>query len=115
MEDAERAAQGERKRSFLEVNAIEISETLLGGEIAMQMMFSGVKRARHVRNLVIGILGAGLRCEPGVRRLADTEFALRHDAVGLTLRGVQPSFSERVVTPDPVAGLPHVAFVPRPS
>lgn len=114
MEAAERAAQGERRRSFLEVSAVEVLETLVGPDTAMKMLFYGVKRARHVHNLVIGVLGTGLRCEPGVRRLADTEFELHHDAVGLTIRGIHPSFSERVVTSDLVAGPPHVAFVPRP-
>jgi gas vesicle operon resressor len=115
MEAAERAVQGNRKKSFLELNAFEVLDMLVGAEKATQMFFYGVKRARHVGNLVIGLLGPGLGCAAGVRRMADTELALHRDEVGLIIRGVRPSFSSYVVTPDLAAGPPHVAFVPRPS
>jgi len=115
MVEAERAVQGNRKKTFLEVTAFEVFETLLGVEKALQMFFYGVKRTRHVGNLGIGLLGPGLACAAGVRRLADTEFALHRDEVGLIIRGVRPSFSSYVVTGDLEAGPPHVAFVPRPS
>jgi hypothetical protein len=115
MEEAERAAQGSRKRSFLEFHAFEVLDMLVGGDKAAQMFFYGVKRARHVGNLVIGLLGPGLRCAAAVRRMADTEFELHHDEVGLIIRGVRPSFPSYVVTRDLPAGRPHVAFVPRPT
>jgi len=115
MEEAERAVQGNRKKSFLELNAFEVLDTLAGGERATQMFFYGVKRARHVGNLVIGLLGPGLGCAAGVRRMEDTEFKLHRDEVGLIIRGVRPSFSSYVVTGDLLGGPPHVAFVPPPS
>jgi hypothetical protein len=115
MEAAERAAQGSRKRSFLEFNAFELLDTLVGGDQATRMILYGVKRARHVGNLVIGLLGPGLRCAAGVRRMADTEFELHRDDVGLIVRGIRPAFSSCVVTPDLHAGPPHAALVPRPS
>ena len=112
MEEAERAAQGTRQKSFLELNAFEVLDVLVGGDKAAQMFFYGVKRARHVGNLVIGLLGPGLRCSAAVRRMADTEFELHHDEVGLIIRGVRPSFPSCVVTSNFQAGRPHVAFVP---
>jgi hypothetical protein len=115
MEEAERVVQGVRKKPFLEVMAFEVFETLMGVDKALQMFYYGVKRTRHVGNLGIGLLGPGLRCAAGVRRLADTEFELHRDEVGLIIRGVRPSFSSYVVTEDRVARSPHVAFVPRPS
>jgi len=115
MVEAERVVQGGRKKAFLEVTAFEVFETLLGVDKALQMFFYGVKRTRAIGNLGIGLLGPGLGCAAGVRRLADTEFELHRDEVGLIIRGVRPSFSSCVVTGDLQAGPPHVAFVPRPS
>jgi len=115
MEAAERAAAGNRRKSFLELNAIEVADTLAGGEEASRMFLYGVKRARSVGNLVIGLLSPGVHCAPVIRRMADTKFALHRDEVGLVIRGQRPSFASYVVTGDPTAGEPHVAFVPRPS
>ena len=115
MENAERAAQGHRKKSFLELMTFEVADTLMGSETAAKMFFYGVKRARSVGNLVIGLLGPGVGCEDAVRRMADTRFALHRDEVGLVIRGIRPSFPSHVVTRDLVAGPPHVDFVPRPS
>jgi hypothetical protein len=112
---AERAAQGGHKRPFIESNAFETIDTLMGPETALRMFFHGIKRARMVQNLVIGLLGPGLGCAAGVRRMADAEFALHREEVGLIIRGVRPSFPSCVVTEDPVLGRPHVAFVPKPA
>jgi len=112
---AERAAQGGRGRPIIEVVAFEVFDTLMGSENAVKAFFHGVKRTRQLGNLGIGILGPGLGCAAAVRRMADTEFSLRRDEVGLIIRGVRPSFSSFVVTADSVAGRPHVAFVPRPT
>jgi len=115
MEAAEKAVQGQRKRSFLEFHAIEVLDTLVGGEKARKMYFSGVKRARAVHNLVIGLLAPGVECAAAVRSMADTKFALRREEMGLIIQGLRPSFPSYVVTADLVAGPPHVAFVPSPS
>jgi GvpD gas vesicle protein len=112
---AEKAAQGNRKKSFLELNAFEIVDTLVGEEQAKKMFFYGIKRAKNVHNLVIGLLAPGVTCGAAVRRMADMEFELHREDVGLIIRGVRPSFSSCVVTADPQRGAPHVAFVPRPS
>ncbi len=112
---AERAAQGTRGKPYLELTAFEIFETLMGAERAGQLYFFGVKRARQLGNLVVGILGPGLGCAPGVRRMADTEFELRRDDVGLVIRGLRPAFASHVVAPDAHLGAPHVSFVPRPA
>jgi hypothetical protein len=115
METAEKAAQGQRKKSFLEFHAIEVLDTLVGGEKAKKMYFTGVKRARSVGNLVIGLLAPGVECAAAVRRMADTKFSLRREEVGLIIQGLRPSFPSYVVTGDLAAGPPHVAFVPRPA
>jgi hypothetical protein len=112
---AERAVQGHHTKPFIELVAFEVFETLMGAEPAMRTYFHGVKRTRQMGNLGIGLLGPGLGCAAGVRRMADTEFELRREEVGLIIRGVRPSFSSCVVTGDPQAGPPHVAFVPKPS
>jgi hypothetical protein len=115
MEAAERAAQGGRKRSFLEVMSFEVADTLVGTEQALKMFFYGIKRARHVRNLVIGVLRPGIGSAPGVRGMADTEFAVYRNEVGLVIRGVRPRFPAHLVSPDPARGAPHVVFAPQPS
>jgi len=112
---AERAVQGNRKKPFVELTAFETFETLMGADQAMPLFYYGTKRTRQMGNLGVGLLGPGLGCAAGVRRMADTEFELHRDAVGLIIRGVRPVFSSYVVTDDPHDGAPHVAFVPRPS
>jgi hypothetical protein len=115
MAEAEKAAQGGRKKSFLELTAFEVFDTLMGSEVATRLFYHGVKRERILGNLGIGLLGPGLGCAAGVRRMADTEFSLHRDEVGLIIRGVRPSFPSYVVTSDVHAGPPHAAFVPRPA
>lgn len=112
---AERAVAGQRGKTYLELMAFEILDTEAGPEKAARSFFHGVKRSRHVGNLVIGLLGPGVGCADAVRRMADTEFALHHDEVGLTIRGVRPRFPTHVVTTDSGAGSPHVVFVPHPA
>jgi GvpD gas vesicle protein len=112
---AEKAAQGGRKKPFLEFTAFEIFDTLVGSEAATKLFFQGIKRVRMMGNLGIGLLGPGLGCGAAVQRMADTQFTLHRDEVGLIIRGIRPSFSSYVVTSDLHAGPPHVAFVPRPS
>ena len=114
MVEAERAAQGDRKRPFIEMNAFEVIEMVVGPEQATRMYFHGLKRSRLVGNLVLGLLRPGLRCADAIRGMADTEFYLHHDDVGLTLRGSRPSFPTHLVTVDARLGAPHVAFVPGP-
>lgn len=115
MVKAEKAAAGNRKKAFIELFSCEVFETLMGPEEAAKMFFHGAKRSRQVGNLAIVPMGAGLQMAPSARRMADTEFALHHDDVGLMIRGVRPSFPNHVVMVDPALGPPHVAFVPRPS
>jgi hypothetical protein len=111
---AERAAQGGRKRSFLEVMSFEVIDTLVGSEQALKMFFYGTKRARHVHNLVLGILRPGLGSAPGIHGMSDSEFAVYRNEVGLAIRGIRPRFPAHLVAPDPVRGAPHVVFAPSP-
>ena len=112
---AEKVVQGERRRPFLELHAFEVFDTLLGPEKALKTFYYGVKRARSMGNLALGILGPGVGCAAGVRRMADAEIALHREEVGLVVRGLRPSFPGFVVTEDRGQGPPHVAFVPRPN
>jgi hypothetical protein len=112
---AEKVVQGGRQRPFLELNAFEVFDTLMGSERALKAFYYGIKRTRAMGNLAVGVLGPGVGCASGVRRMADAEFSLHREEVGLVIRGIRPSFPNFVVTPDPVAGAPHVAFVPRPN
>ncbi|HLM91494.1 MAG TPA: gas vesicle protein GvpD basic region 2 domain-containing protein [Thermoplasmata archaeon] len=112
---AEKAVQGSRKKPFVELTAFEVFDTLIGPEEATRAFFFGVKRIRQLGNLGIGLLSPGVGCAAGVRSMADTEFALHRDEVGLIIRGVRPAFPSCVVTGDLHAGAPHVAFVPRPA
>ena len=111
---AEKAVKGNRNKSFMELTAFEVFDTLLGPEEATRAFFFGVKRVRELDNLCIGLLSPGVGCAAGVRSMADTEFALHRDEVGLLVRGVRPSFTSYVVTGDAHANPPNVAFVPRP-
>jgi GvpD gas vesicle protein len=112
---AEKDVQGNRGKPFLELTAFEVFETLMGAEKATEMFFHGVKRGRMMGNLVVGLLGPGLGCAAGVRRMADTEFALHRDEVGLIVRGVRPAFPSYVVMGSTLAPPPNAAFVPRPA
>ncbi len=112
---AEKAAQGGRGRPFIESVAFEVFDTLLGSENALKTLYHGIKRTRTMGNFGVGLLGPGLGCAAGVRRMADTEFALRRDEVGLVIRGIRPSFPSHVVTADPVEGAPAATFLPRPA
>lgn len=112
MEAAEKAAQGDRKRCFLEMNAFEVIEMLVGPEDAAKMFFHGIKRARMVGNLVLGILRPGLGCADAVRGMADVELALHRDGDGLHVRGLRPAFPDHLVLADPERGLPHVRLAP---
>lgn len=112
---AERAAQGGRRKPFIEVVAFEVFDTLMGSENALKVLFQGIKRTRQLGNLGIGFLGPGVGCAAGVRRMADTAFALHREDVGLIIRGVRPAFSDHVVSCDLRSGPPHVAFIPQPS
>jgi hypothetical protein len=113
--EAERGIRGERRKPFIELTAFEVFESLLGTEKALQLFFQGIKRARQMQHLAIGLLGPGLSCAAAVRRMADTEFALHREEVGLIIRGIRPTFPGHVVIRDPRAGAPHVAFVPQPT
>ena len=111
---AEKAVQGNRHKPFVEITASEVFDTLMGTEKALQAYYMGIKRTRSIGNLGVMILGPGLGCAAGVRRMADLEFDLHRDEVGLIIRGVRPSFSSHLVIADPSTGPPHVVFVPRP-
>ncbi len=115
MVDAEKAVQGNRKKSFVELTAFEVFDTLLGSEKALLAYYYGLKRTRQLGNLGVGLLAPGVGCAAGVRRMTDTEFVLHCDDMGLIVRGVRPSFSSCLVTSDLATGPPHIAFVPRPS
>ncbi len=112
---AERAAQGRRGKPILQLTAFEVFDTLLGAEKAAKLLYHGVKQYRMQGNLMLGLLAPGVGCAAAVRRMAETEFSLHRDEVGLLIRGVRPAFSSFVVTADPVSGPPSVAFVPRPN
>lgn len=112
MAAAERAAQGARGRSFLEFNAFETIETVAGPETASRMVLFGVKRARQVRNLVVGLIRPGLALRDAVRSMADCEIEVSHHAGALVLRGIRPSFPPHRVVPDPERGPPSAVLRP---
>ena len=112
MVDAEKAASGARGRPFIELVAFEVFETLVGAETAGKMYFHGIKRARAVGNLCIGILRPGLACASGVRSMMDYELSLQRDTTGLRMTGLVPSFPTHLVLTDRQRGAPHVELVP---
>ncbi len=109
---AEKAASGARGRPFIELNAFEILETIVGVERASRMFLMGIKRARTVGNLVLGILRPGLGCAPSLRAMMDYELDLQRDSTGLRLSGVRPAFPPHLALPDRSRGAPHVELVP---
>jgi GvpD gas vesicle protein len=112
MTKAEVAVKGTRKKPFLEMVSFEIADVLFGPEVAGRMFFHGVKRARMVGNLVVGILRPGVGCAEAVRGMADVTLGLTRTELGLTVRGIQPSFPAHLVVVDPRQGPPHVSFLP---
>lgn len=115
MINAEKAAAGNRRNTFLELYSLDVIETLMGPDMAARMFFHGAKRSRQMGNLLIALLGPGLATSVAARRMADEELRLHRDDVGLVIHGVRPAFPGHVVAVDDKAGAPHVAFVPRPS
>lgn len=114
MAQAERAVQGARKRPFLEFNAMEVLETVVGPDQAARMFFFGTKRTRAVGNLGIALLRPGLRCADAARSLMDYDFAVRREEVGLLVTGRRPRFSTHLVVPDVRQGRPCWGLVPSP-
>lgn len=113
--EAEKAAAGSRKNTFLELYSLDVMETLMGADQASRMFFHGAKRARQMENLLIVLMSPRLGSAVAARRMADLEFELHRDEVGLNIRGVRPAFAGHVATIDGGTGAPHVAFVPRPN
>lgn len=114
MQAAERAVRGGRARPFLEFNALEVAEVLFGVDAAAKMFFHGVKRARMVGNLVVGLLRPGLGCSDAVRAMSDVELALYRDDVGLLVRGIRPAFPGHLMHAQDPGRSPLVGLVPRP-
>jgi gas vesicle operon resressor len=112
MQVAEVAVKGARKKPFLEMVSFEIADVLFGAEIAGRMFFHGVKRARMVGNLVVGILRPGVGCAEAVRGMADVTLGLQRTELGVTVRGIQPTFPPHLVVVDSKLGAPHVVFLP---
>src|SRR5208282_2125202 len=92
MVEAEKAVRGSRNKTFLELTAFEVFDTLMGPEEATRIFYFGVKRTRQLGNLGVGLLGPGVGCAAGVRSMTESEFALHRDEVGLIIRGVRPAF-----------------------
>ncbi len=99
MTEAEKAAEGLRERPFLEVNAFEIADMLFGPDVATRMFFHGIKRARAVGNLVVGILRPDVRCAAEVRRMADVLLRLERDRSGPHIEGLRPVFPAHSIIP----------------
>ena len=114
MAQAERAVAGARGRPFLESNALEVLDTLVGSETASRMLFFGIKRTRGVGNLGVALARPGLGCIEAVRGLVDYEFDVSATDVGLKILGRRPTFAPHVVVHPARPGPPHVVFVPPP-
>ena len=115
MVTAERAVAGAIHRPFLEYNALEMMETLVGPETAGRMFLHGMKRTLAVGNLGVAVARPGLASLDGARSLCDGEMVLRRDASRLLLAGVRPSFPEQVLSIDARRGAPFVAVAPAAS
>lgn len=114
MVSAERAVQGAHKRPFIELNAIEVLETVVGAEQAAKMYFFGMKRTRDVGNLGVALLRPGLKVADAARSLMDYEFTVRRTDLGLLLTGLRPSFSAHLVVEDRQRGPPAIELIPSP-
>lgn len=114
MERASEAAGGARKKPFLEFNAFEIVETMVGPEQAAKMFLFGIKRVREVGNLGLGILRPELRAASAVRSMVDYEFQLNRTSVGLHVTGVRPAFASHVLVPHRHLGAPYAELIPPP-
>jgi hypothetical protein len=112
MTEAEKAAEGLRERSFLEVNAFEIADMLFGPDVATRMFFHGIKRARAVGNLVVGILRPEVRCAANVRRMADVLLRVDRDRSGLRLEGIRPAIPAHSIKSSSSARPLPVTLVP---
>lgn len=109
---AEKAVMGARSKPFLEFIEFEIADMLFGADTATRMFFHGIKRARMVGNLVVGVLRPGLACADSVRGMADVILGLHRSDLGVVVRGIRPVFPEHLVVVDPRLGPPYVTFLP---
>ena len=110
MQLAEKAAQGRRRRPFLELNAFETLEAVVGPETAARMLFFGMKRVRAVGNLGVGLMRSDLGVAPTARGLADYEMHLSRSAAGLKLTGIRPAFPAHRLIEDATLGAPYAAL-----
>jgi hypothetical protein len=112
MDVAEKAVRGARTKPFMETVAFEIGDMLFGPEVATRMFFHGIKRSRIVGNLALGILRPGVGCAEAVRGMADIVVALGRNELGVTVRGIRPTFPLHLAVINPRLGAPHVSFLP---
>jgi len=112
MVKAEVAVRGARSKPFLETVSFEICDLLFGSDTASRMFFHGIKRARMVGNLALGILRPGVGCADAVRGMADAVVAVGRNELGVTVRGIRPVFPLHLAVVDPRLGAPHVSFLP---
>ena len=114
MVHAESAVRGARGRPFLEFNALEVLETVVGSEKAARMYLFGMKRTREVGNLGVALLRPGLGCADAVRSFVDYELLASRTDLGLVLTGRRPAFGPHLVVPSSGDGGPHSHLVPTP-
>ena len=112
MVSAERAVGGPDRKPFIEYQAFDTFESLMGDQVAIRLYFQGVQRAKHVGNLGIGLLKPGLLVSSEILNMMDTYFRIVNIDNAPCIYGIRPRTTIYAITPDPENGSPQAKLTP---
>jgi KaiC/GvpD/RAD55 family RecA-like ATPase len=112
MVTAERAVAGPDRKPFVEYQAFDTFESLMGDQVAIRMYFQGVSRTKHVGNLGIGLLKPGLLVSSEILNMMDTYFRIINIDNAPCIYGIRPRTTIYSISPDPEKGAPHAVLTP---
>jgi KaiC/GvpD/RAD55 family RecA-like ATPase len=112
MVTAERSVAGPDRKPFVEYQAFDTFESLMGDQVAIRMYFQGVSRTKHVGNLGIGLLKPGLLVSSEILNMMDTYFRIINIDSAPCIYGIRPRTTIYSISPDPEKGAPHAVLTP---
>ncbi|HTW56178.1 MAG TPA: gas vesicle protein GvpD P-loop domain-containing protein [Thermoplasmata archaeon] len=112
MVTAEKAVMGPDRKPFVEYQAFDTFESLMGDQVAIRMYFQGVSRTKHVGNLGIGLLKPGLLVSSEILNMMDTYFRIINIDNAPCIYGIRPRTTIYAISPDPQKGQPHAILTP---
>jgi hypothetical protein len=92
---AEKAVRGPAQGPYVEVDAADTLENLMGAETALRMMAHGLPRIKEVGNLGLVWVRSQSGTSTAVAGMGDRYLVLARQQGVLMLKGIRPSFSPR--------------------